>query len=103
MITGAVEFLAPQTNVAGGTWKNRQSKSPMMNLDGQRWATMTSVIENNPLQEDWVARQDSGQQWRHCSVAPLYIGYHGLAGILPLAPGFRRVEVRPQLADLQSL
>ncbi|NOS70848.1 MAG: alpha-L-rhamnosidase, partial [Verrucomicrobia bacterium] len=69
----------------------------------QRWATMTSVIENNTLQEDWTARHDSGQQWSHCAVAPLYIAYHGLAGIRPLAPGFQRVEIRPQLADLESL
>ena len=69
----------------------------------QRWAPMTSVIENNTLQEDWVARHDSGQQWSHCAVAPLYLAYHGLAGIRPVAPGFRRVEIRPQLADLESL
>gem|GEM_PF-232012 len=68
-----------------------------------RWATMTSVIENNTLQEDWVARHDSSQQWSHCAVAPLYIAFHGLAGLRPLAPGFRRVELRPQLADLSDL
>jgi len=69
----------------------------------ERWALMTSVIENNTLQEDWVARHDSGQQWSHCAVAPLYLAYHGLAGIRPLSPGFRRVEIRPQLADLEHL
>ena len=68
-----------------------------------RWAGMTSVIENNTLQEDWEARHDSGQQWSHCAVAPLYIAFHGLAGLRPLVPGFKRVELRPQLADLSDL
>ena len=69
----------------------------------ERWATMTSVIENNTLQEDWTARHDSGQQWSHCAVAPLYIAYQGLAGIRPLSPGFHRTEIRPQPGDLESL
>ena len=42
-------------------------------------------------------------QWSHCAVAPLYVAYMGLAGIQPLEPGFRRVEVRPQPADLEEL
>ena len=69
----------------------------------ERWATMDSVKLNNTLQEDWQAQPDSGQQWSHCAVAPLYIAYHGLAGIRPLTPGFKRAEVRPQLADLDQL
>lgn len=68
-----------------------------------RWATMPSVKENLVLQEDWVARHDSGQQWSHCAVVPLYITQMGLAGIRPLAPGFERWEIRPQLADLEQL
>ncbi len=69
----------------------------------ERWAMMDSVILNNTLQEDWEAKPDSGQQWSHCAVAPLYIAYQGLAGIRPLEPGFKRVEVRPQPADLSQL
>lgn len=69
----------------------------------ERWAVMDSVKLNNTLQEDWQARPDSGQQWSHCAVAPLYLCYHGFAGIQPLAPGFQRVEIRPQLADLARL
>jgi hypothetical protein len=68
----------------------------------KRWAPMTSVIENNTLQEDWDARHDSGQQWSHCAVAPLYIAYHGLLGLKPLLPGFVKFEVSPQLGDLNS-
>jgi hypothetical protein len=64
---------------------------------------MTSVIENNTLQEDWEARHDSNQQWSHCPVVPVYITYHTLAGIRPLAPGFARAEIRPQLEDLTDL
>jgi hypothetical protein len=69
----------------------------------QRWATMASVIANNTIQEDWQAQADSGAQWSHCAVAPLYLAFHGLAGLRPLVPGFQRVELRPQLGDLESL
>ncbi len=69
----------------------------------ERWATMDSVKLNNTIQEDWQAKPDSGQQWSHCAVAPLYVAYMGLAGIRPLEPGFRRVEIRPQTADLELL
>jgi alpha-L-rhamnosidase len=69
----------------------------------ERWATMDSVKLNNTLQEDWQVKPDSGAQWSHCAVVPLYIAYMGLVGIRPLEPGFRRVEVRPQLADLEEL
>lgn len=65
-----------------------------------RWATMTSVRENNTLQEDWDARHDSGQQWSHCAVVPLYVAYHALMGLWPLSPGFERYQLRPQLGSL---
>jgi hypothetical protein len=69
----------------------------------ERWAPMDSVRLNNTLQEDWKAAPDSGAQWSHCAVVPLYIAYHGLLGLKPLAPGFQRYELRPQLADLADL
>jgi len=69
----------------------------------ERWATMDSVLLNNTLQEDWEAKPDSGQQWSHCAVVPIYIAYMGLAGIRPLEPGFSRVEIRPQPAGLSQL
>ncbi|HEY5913179.1 MAG TPA: alpha-L-rhamnosidase N-terminal domain-containing protein, partial [Verrucomicrobiae bacterium] len=56
----------------------------------KRWATMLSVKENNTLQEDWTAQHDSGQQWSHCAVVPLYLAYHGLMGLRPIEPGFKR-------------
>jgi len=69
----------------------------------ERWAKMESVELNNTLQEDWHATPDSGSEWSHCPVAPLYITTMSLAGIQPLTPGFRRCEIRPQLADLELL
>ena len=69
----------------------------------ERWAKMDSVRLNNTLQEDWQAKPDSSAQWSHCAVAPLYIAYMGLAGIRPLEPGFKRVEIRPQPEDLSQL
>jgi hypothetical protein len=64
---------------------------------------MPSVRLNNTLQEDWVAQPDSGSQWSHCAVAPLYCFFMNVAGISPLEPGFRRCEIRPQLGDLENL
>ena len=69
----------------------------------RRWAVMDSVRLNNTLQEDWTAVADSGQQWSHCAVAPLYVLYMSLMGLRPLEPGFSRYEIRPQLADLGDL
>jgi hypothetical protein len=69
----------------------------------ERWATMPSVLLNNTLQEDWTAQPDSGAQWSHCAVAPLYVFFMSMAGLTPLAAGFRRVEVRPQPGDLEEL
>lgn len=69
----------------------------------ERWATMPSVLLNNTIQEDWVAQPDSGAQWSHCAVVPLYFFFMSVAGIQPLEPGFRRYQIRPQLADLERL
>ncbi len=69
----------------------------------QRWATMESVLLNNTTPEGWRSAPDSGSQWSHCAVAPLYIAHQSLAGIRPLDPGCGRIEVRPQLADLEQL
>lgn len=69
----------------------------------ERWATMPSVRLNNTLQEDWLVQPDSGSQWSHCAVVPLYCLFMSVAGLAPLAPAFRRVEIRPQPADLASL
>jgi hypothetical protein len=69
----------------------------------QRWSTMASVRANNTLQEDWYAQPDTGQQWSHCALAPLYIAYQGLMGLKPLEPSFKRFEIRPQLGDLKDL
>jgi hypothetical protein len=69
----------------------------------RRWATMLSVNLNNTIQEDWRALPDSSAQWSHCAVVPLYFLFMSVAGIRPLAPGFTRCEIRPQLGDLESL
>jgi hypothetical protein len=69
----------------------------------ERWATMESVRLNNTLQENWHANPDSGSEWSHCPVAPLYVTTMSLAGIRPLVPGFKRCEIRPQPADLELL
>ena len=69
----------------------------------ERWANMESVLLNNTLQEDWHAKPDSSSEWSHCPVAPLYVTTMSLAGINPLVPGYKRCEIRPQVADLELL
>lgn len=68
-----------------------------------RWATLNTVLLNNTLGEDWDMQPDSRSQWSHAGVAPLYVAVMGLAGITMCAPGGTRVQVRPQLADLEGL
>ena len=69
----------------------------------QRWATMASVKLNNTLQEFWQVPADSEAQWSHCPLSPIYILFMDIAGIRPLAPGFTRCQIRPQLGDLPDL
>ena len=69
----------------------------------ERWATMPSVLLNNTLQEDWKVQPDSGSQWSHCAVVPLYFLFMSVAGLTPLSPGFKHVEIRPQPADLEAI
>jgi alpha-L-rhamnosidase len=69
----------------------------------ERWATMVSVTLNNTIQESWKATPDTSSQWSHCALAPLYVTHQSLAGIRPTAPGFKKLEIFPQLADLETL
>lgn len=69
----------------------------------KRWATMPSVVQNNAIQEAWVARPDSVSQWSHCAVSPIFVLFQDIAGIRPTKPGFARCQVRPQPADLENL
>ncbi|WP_029905171.1 alpha-L-rhamnosidase N-terminal domain-containing protein [Prevotella sp. 10(H)] len=65
-----------------------------------RWASMTSVWENNVLQEFWVARHDEGSQWSHCAVGPLVMLHQGIAGVMPLSPGSKKCRIYPQPGNL---
>jgi hypothetical protein len=68
-----------------------------------RWATMRSVRENNSLQETWQVQPDSGSQWSHAPLAPIFVLYQDIVGLRPLAAGFKRLQLRPQLGDLPDL
>ncbi len=67
------------------------------------WATIDSVRLNNTIGEHLRHSADSQSQWSHAACGPIYVAAMSLAGIRPLAPGFARYEVRPQLADLPDL
>lgn len=61
-----------------------------------RWGKMSSIWENNTLQEFWTARPDEGSQWSHCAVAPLIALHQGIAGITPLTAGSGLIKIDPQ-------
>jgi hypothetical protein len=67
-----------------------------------RWATMTSVVENNTLQEHWELRKGSLDILSHCPAAPLTMAVHGIVGLRPTQPGFAEYEIRPGLGDITS-
>ena len=69
----------------------------------ERWASMGSVQLNNTIQEGWNIQPDSNGQWSHCPVAPLYLAFMGIAGLHPLEPGFTKVLIRPQPAELEEI
>ncbi len=69
----------------------------------EKWAIMPSVALNNTLQEFWTVSPDSGDQWSHCAIVPLYVFYNDIAGIRATTPGFANCQIRPQLADVNSL
>ena len=68
-----------------------------------KWATMPSVILNNTLAENWTSPPDSGAQWSHCAVSPVFCLFMDIVGIRPTAPGFTSCVIRPQLGDLKNL
>jgi alpha-L-rhamnosidase len=69
----------------------------------ERWATLPSVLLNTTVQETWTVRPDSTDEWSHCAVVPLQLLFTDLLGLRPLAPGYARYRIRPQLATLGRL
>jgi hypothetical protein len=68
-----------------------------------RWAALRSVLENNTIAEQWEPRPDTTDQWSHAAVSPLFMLFMDIAGLRPAAPGYQKVNVRPQLGDLPAL
>jgi alpha-L-rhamnosidase len=68
-----------------------------------RWYEMTSVQENDTIQESWKAEKDSGSQFSHCAVAPLIIMHMGVAGIQPTSPGYKECIIKPQFGSLENV
>jgi alpha-L-rhamnosidase len=68
-----------------------------------RWHRMDSVKLNNTLQEHWNIQPDTRGQWSHCAIGPLFAVYQGLAGIEPLEPGVKKVQIKPKPGELEEL
>ena len=76
---------------------------PILNDFRGKWYDIESVKENNTIAEWWTVKPDNGQQWSHCAVSPLFVMFQNVAGIQPLAPAYSKVEIRPQLGDIDLL
>jgi hypothetical protein len=68
-----------------------------------QWATSRAVVENNTLAERLNPMPDALSQWSHSPLAPIFVLYQDIVGLRPLAPGFARLQLRPQLGDLPDL
>lgn len=113
-IERSVELLAAKpknlglgypTNACWRWWALGKGGRPAAILKEFRevWAPIDSVRLNNTIGEHLRQPADSQSQWSHAACGPIYVAAMSLAGIRPLAPGFVRYEVRPQLADLPDL
>lgn len=76
---------------------------PVIDDFRNKWHEIASVKENNTIAEWWQAHPDSGQQWSHCAVAPLFVMYQNIIGVQPLVPGSKRVQIRPQLGAIEQI
>jgi alpha-L-rhamnosidase len=68
-----------------------------------KWHDIESVASNNTIAEWWHVKPDNAEQWSHCAVSPLFVTYMNIAGIQPLTPGFKKIQIRPQLGDIGQL
>lgn len=69
----------------------------------KRWANLPSVKQNLTLQEHWEVTPDSGSQWSHAPLAPLYVLAMGLAGLSLRSPGGAQITLKPDFGDLSQL
>lgn len=69
----------------------------------EKWATMYSVQHNGTFQEFWDEKPGGQGLMSHCAVSPLILLHQGLLGLRPLAPGYKKLDIRPQLADIPAL
>jgi alpha-L-rhamnosidase len=93
---------------ANATWRywalaRAGSTQAIINDFRTKWLEIESIESNNTIAEWWHVKPDNNQQWSHCAVSPLYLMYGSVAGIQPLTPGFKKVQIRPQVGDIGQL
>ena len=82
--------------------KYRKIESVLSDLR-TKWGRMSSVWENNTLQEFWTAYPDEGSQWSHCAMHPLIALSQGIAGIYPIEGGSGKIKIEPQPGSLEKV
>ena len=82
--------------------KYRKIESVLSDLR-TKWGRMSSVWENNTLQEFWTAYPDEGSQWSHCAMHPLIALSQGIAGIYPIEGGSDKIKIEPQPGSLEKV
>ena len=96
--------LSYPANAVWRYWALARARRMQVVLDDfrTRWR-MPSIVENNTLQEDWVATHDSSSQWSHSPCSPLILLYQGVMGLRATSAGFARCVLTPQLGDLKEI
>ncbi len=75
----------------------------LMTSTGERsWCHMMDVLGTTVAAEVWDPKYGSGYDWNHAwATAPANIIPRFLVGVTPLEPGFEKIQIKPQPADLE--
>ncbi len=75
----------------------------LMTSTGERsWCHMMDVLGTTVAAEVWDPKYGSGYDWNHAwATAPANIIPKFLVGVTPLEPGFGKIQIKPQPANLE--
>jgi len=75
----------------------------LMTSTGERsWCHMMDVLGTTVAAEVWDPKYGSNYDWNHAwATAPANVIPRFLVGVTPLKPGFEKIQIKPQPANLQ--
>ena len=75
---------------------------PVLDEFRTKWIHLPAVQQNNTMPETWQQVPDTHAQYSHASLAPIYVAYLCLAGVMYLQPGGKQLRIQPQPGDLEQ-